>query len=199
MLPSGVAFIISDILADNNARTPAFGSNSELRIRNQFVSVKTGTTNDLKDNWTIGYTPEYLVAVWVGNSDNKPMSGVVSGVTGAAPIWNDVMSHLLEGKVVKPPTRPSDIITRSTCSPTANPERPENCNGRVEYFLKGVKEKQAGGTKKEAVLIDKTTGDIAKEGQTDNVEPREETIYTDALGNKFCMSCTIQPTPTPQP
>ena len=199
VLPSGVAFIISDILADNNARTPAFGSNSELRIRNQFVSVKTGTTNDLKDNWTIGYTPEYLVAVWVGNSDNKPMSGVVSGVTGAAPIWNDVMSHLLEGKVVKPPTRPSDIITRSTCSPTANPEKPENCNGRVEYFLKGVKEKQAGGTKKEAVLIDKTTGDIAKEGQTDNVEPREETIYTDALGNKFCMSCTIQPTPTPQP
>lgn len=201
VLPPGVAFIISDILADNNARSSAFGTNSDLRIGNQYVSVKTGTTNDLKDNWTIGYTPDYLVSVWVGNNDNTEMSSVVSGVTGASPIWNTVMTHLLDGKIVKAPTRPSDVITRSNCNPTEQQE--ENappCKGRTEYYLKGVKAVTSGGTKKEAVLIDKTTGDIAKPGQTDNVEPREETIYTDALGNKYCMSCQrTDVTPTPQP
>lgn len=201
ILPPGVAFIISDILADNNARTPAFGGNSELRIGNQFVSVKTGTTNDLRDNWTIGYTPDYLVSVWVGNSDNTQMSGVVSGVTGAAPIWHDVMSHLLEGKKSKRPPVPSDVISRSSCSPTQNaPEGSEPCQGKTEYYLKGVKELTSGQSKKEAVLIDKATGDIAKEGVTDNTEPKEETVFTDNLGNKYCVSCQrIEPTPTPQP
>ena len=96
VLPDGVAFIISDILADNGARLLEFGDNSQLKIPGQTVSVKTGTTNDFKDNWTIGYTPSFLVATWVGNNDNTPMSGLVSGITGAAPIWNDIMSYLLK-------------------------------------------------------------------------------------------------------
>lgn len=200
VIPAGAAYIISDILADNNARSPAFGTNSDLRIGNHYVSVKTGTTNDLKDNWTIGYTPDYLVAVWVGNSDNTPMSSVVSGVTGASPIWNTVMSHLLEGKPVKIPSRPSDVVVRSSCIPTDSPEENATCEGRTEYALKGVPEKKAGGTKKEAVWIDKATGDIAEPGKTDNVEPKEEVVYTDTLGNKYCVSCQrTQPPPTPQP
>jgi len=70
VLPEGVAFIISDILADNGARLLEFGDNSQLKIPGKVVSVKTGTTNDFKDNWTIGYTPSLLVAAWVGNDDN---------------------------------------------------------------------------------------------------------------------------------
>jgi penicillin-binding protein 1C len=83
------AFIINHILADNNARAAAFGTNSKLRIPDKTVSVKTGTTNDLRDNWTVGYTSDRVVVVWVGNNDNTPMNrNVVSGVTGAAPIFN---------------------------------------------------------------------------------------------------------------
>lgn len=204
VLPSGVAYIISDILADNNARASAFGINSELRIGNKYVSVKTGTTNDLRDNWTIGYTPDYLVAVWVGNSDNTPMSRVASGVTGASPIWHDVMNHLLEGKSITKPKMPSDVVVTSQCLPgqtnNENPDANAPCQGKSDLALKGVKAAKIGTTKKEAVLIDKGTGDIAKPGVTENVEPREELVYTDALGNKYCMSCQrIEPTPTPQP
>jgi membrane peptidoglycan carboxypeptidase len=102
VLPDGVAYIISHILSDNGARSAAFGANSELKIGNYPVAVKTGTTNDLRDNWTIGYTPSYVVAVWVGNNDNKPMRGVVSGVTGAAPMWHDIMAHLVRGNLRSP-------------------------------------------------------------------------------------------------
>ncbi|PIR60447.1 MAG: penicillin-binding protein, partial [Candidatus Pacebacteria bacterium CG10_big_fil_rev_8_21_14_0_10_45_6] len=93
------AYLVSHILQDNAARQQAFGLRSELVVPNQIVSVKTGTTNDLRDNWTIGYTPEYLVATWVGNNNNTRMNGrVVSGVTGAAPIFNDIMRFILAGK-----------------------------------------------------------------------------------------------------
>ncbi|MEK7522162.1 MAG: penicillin-binding transpeptidase domain-containing protein, partial [Patescibacteria group bacterium] len=92
-----IAFIVNDILSDNFARISAFGTRSSLEIPGYKVAVKTGTTNDKKDNWTIGYTPEFLVAVWVGNNDNSPMNPyLTSGITGAAPIWNRVMSYLLK-------------------------------------------------------------------------------------------------------
>ncbi|MBU0578460.1 PBP1A family penicillin-binding protein [Patescibacteria group bacterium] len=94
-LNTKTAYQISDILSDNQARTPAFGPQSVLRIPNQQVAVKTGTTNSLRDNWAIGYTTDYLVAVWVGNNNNSPMSYVASGITGASPIWNQVMRLLL--------------------------------------------------------------------------------------------------------
>ena len=74
------AYIINSILSDNGARSMVFGSNSKLRIKDHpEVAVKTGTTNEMRDNWTIGYTPDKLVAVWVGNNDNSKMGSVVSG------------------------------------------------------------------------------------------------------------------------
>lgn len=197
VLPAGVAFIISDILRDNNARSLAFGTNSELRIGNYPVSVKTGTTNDLRDNWTIGYTPDYLVAVWVGNSDNTRMSGLVSGVTGAAPIWHDLMAYLLKNEPTRTITRPGDVIQRSVCSNSGFLPPPEGCPTRFEYFLKGQAPKKAQASK-EKVFIDKGTNDLAKPGQTENVEEREELIITDPLNNKYCLSCS-HPTPTPTP
>ena len=90
---------ITDILSDNIARSSAFGANSVLNIRGHKVAVKTGTSNDLKDNWTIGYNKDYLVATWVGNNDSKPMSKIASGVTGASPIWSSIFTKLLNQKL----------------------------------------------------------------------------------------------------
>lgn len=131
VMNSGVAYIISDILSDNVARQSAFGAGSLLEIPNHRVAVKTGTTNDLKDNWTIGYTPEYLVTVWVGNNDNTPMNQyLVSGVTGAAPIWHRVMEFLLNQDkdyttVQEWYEKPANIIE-------------QQCFGKTEVFIAGT-------------------------------------------------------------
>lgn len=90
VLDPGTAYMIADILSDNGARAPAFGSRSDLVVSRR-AAAKTGTTNDIKDNWTLGYTPDIVVGVWVGNNNGDPMSGRASGLTGAAPIWNQFM------------------------------------------------------------------------------------------------------------
>jgi penicillin-binding protein 1C len=90
VLDPRVAYQITSILADNTARTPAFGANSPLRL-DRPAAAKTGTTNDYHDNWTMGYTPGLVVGVWAGNADNSAMTNV-SGVEGAAPVWHDFMT-----------------------------------------------------------------------------------------------------------
>ena len=86
------AALVTSMLSDNAARAPAFGVNNPLRLPFP-AAAKTGTTNDYRDNLTVGYSARYVVGVWVGNSDNTPMRGV-SGISGAAPIWRDVMLAL---------------------------------------------------------------------------------------------------------
>ncbi len=126
VLDAGVAYIISSILSDNNARSLEFGANSPLNISGKTVSVKTGTTDNKRDNWTIGYTPSYLTAVWVGNHDNSPMSQqLASGITGAAPIWNKIMRNLLANTPDEPQPIPDNIVQKP-------------CLGRIEYFVKGT-------------------------------------------------------------
>ena len=126
----GVAFIISSILSDNRARTPAFGEHSLLEIKGKTVAVKTGTSDNKRDNWTIGFTPDFLVTVWVGNNDNSPMDPrLSSGITGAAPIWNNIMTALLSDKPDKPFTPTSDVVGM-------------NCYNRTEYFLIGTEPKR---------------------------------------------------------
>ena len=103
-----------------------FGTNSPLIIQNHTVSVKTGTSDNKRDNWMIGYTPSYLVAVWVGNNDNSPMSQTLaSGITGAAPIWRRIMENLISSKPDEKMPVPENIIQKS-------------CLGRNEYFIKGT-------------------------------------------------------------
>ena len=94
VLPKNIALTISDILSDNVARTPTFGANSVLNIPGRDVAVKTGTTNNNKDAWTIGYTPSIVVGVWAGNNDNKPMKKGGSAVAG--PIWNKFINESLQ-------------------------------------------------------------------------------------------------------
>ena len=92
MLNPAACYLIADILSDNQARALSFGSYSPLRLPFR-AAVKTGTSQSYRDNWTLGYTPEFTVGVWAGNFDNTPMQEV-SGVTGAAPIWHDIFLHL---------------------------------------------------------------------------------------------------------
>lgn len=201
VIPAGVAYIISHILLDNNARIEEFGSNSELRIDNQPVSAKTGTTNDFRDNWTIGYDSDFTVVTWVGNNDHTPMNNLASGITGAAPIWNKVMRHLLENHPASWPNRPYDVVGKYVCStsgllPPAD-GTPDKCPTRFEYFIKGTEPKQTDPGRQK-VFIDKSTNDLAKPGQTDNVEERSEVVISDPLKNQYCLSCP-HPTPTPKP
>ena len=201
VLPSGVAFIISHILADNGARLDSFGPNSELRIGDKPVSVKTGTTNDYRDNWTIGYTPDVLVVTWVGNNDHTPMSGIVSGVTGAAPIWHKIMEKVLDGKTITLQRQPSSVVEKFVCMPSGllpPPDgTPDRCPTRKEYFIKGT-EPKLSDKGRQKVFIDKATGDLAKPGQTDNVEEKEEIIVSDPLQNRYCLTCP-HPSPSPSP
>lgn len=111
VLSAEVAYLISDILSDNDARKDVFGLRSYLVIPGHTVAVKTGTTDDKRDNWTIGYTPSVVVGTWVGNNDNSPMHpSLASGVTGAAPIWNRVMKEALKGTKDESFPRPSGIV-----------------------------------------------------------------------------------------
>jgi len=201
VLPDGVSFIISDILSDNGARAGAFGENSQLRIPGQTVSVKTGTTNDYKDNWTIGYTPSFLVATWVGNNDNTPMSGLVSGITGAAPIWNDIMTYVLKGKPQEPISRPSSVIQKQVCSDTGLLPQTEgsgsSCSTRLEYFIKGTEPRQ-GQISSQQIWVDKTTQDLPKKDQADNLELKDHVVFEDATEDRYCLTCP-HPTPTPSP
>ncbi len=122
-----VAWIMGNILADNQARSSAFGPNSSLVIPGKTVSVKTGTTNEKRDNWTIGYTPSYVTTVWVGNNNNSPMDPVLtSGITGASPIWHDIMTALLKNKPDEVAPKPENVISLPCYY------------GRVEYFVKGT-------------------------------------------------------------
>jgi len=114
-----IAFILTDILSDNTARTPAFGLNSVLNI---------------PDHPHIGYTPDYLTAVWVGNNDNKPMNRVASGITGASPIWQKIMIKLLKERADKEFIPPKGLVHLEIC-PTTGTLPCQNCRGKWEYFL----------------------------------------------------------------
>jgi len=130
------AFIISDILSDNEARTPAFGANSILNLPFQ-VAVKTGTTNDFRDNWTVGYTPDIAIGVWVGNADYKPMQNT-TGLTGAAPIWAQFMKVAIIQLTGDNPTsfvKPAGVVDRIICAISGTDPSQWCPEQRREYFV----------------------------------------------------------------
>jgi len=143
VLNPGIAFLLTNILSDNSARTPAFGPNSQLNIPDRQVAVKTGTTQNMRDNWTIGYTPSLLTAVWVGNNDNSSMSYVASGVTGASPIWRKIMDKLLKDKPKEDFPTPNEVKAIQICQTTGTLP----CAGcpliKTEYFIEGTEPKTA--------------------------------------------------------
>jgi penicillin-binding protein 1C len=130
------AYLMTDVLSDNNARAPAFGLNSVLKL-DRPAAVKTGTTSSWRDNWTLGYTPDYTVGVWVGNADNSEMEHI-SGITGAAPIWHDVMTFLHEGKPVKEFAEPENIVRVPVCLASGLLPTAECPQVVRETFIKGT-------------------------------------------------------------
>jgi len=190
VLSREVAYLISHILLDNNARSGAFGPSSQLVIPNKVVSVKTGTTNDLRDNWTIGFTPTRIVAVWVGNNDNTPMHPyLVSGVTGAAPIWHKLMVKVLENQKAEWPEKPEGIIGLDICTVSGLLPSPENpCQTRHEFFRKGFEPNEFDQSRR-GILIKKDTGLPPKEGDSENVEIQDHFVVSDPFIKDFCLDC----------
>ncbi|MCS3392067.1 transglycosylase domain-containing protein [Burkholderia thailandensis] len=118
------AYIVTDILADNNARVRTFGFDSPLATR-FFSAVKTGTSKDMRDNWALGYTSRYTVGVWVGNADGSPMWDV-SGVTGAAPVWAAIVGYLHRDLASRAPRPPPGVEQRRVAFERGvEPARPE--------------------------------------------------------------------------
>lgn len=131
------AFLIANILADNSAREAIFGLNSLLNISGRTVAVKTGTTNDKRDNWTIGGNPLALVGVWVGNNDNSTMLNVASGVSGASPIWRRVLLEALAGKPNIGFDIPAGVVSAAVDT-VSGYRAHDGFPSRTEYFIKGT-------------------------------------------------------------
>ncbi len=137
VLDEKVAFLINSILSDNKARQLTFGANSYLNLGNRGVAVKTGTTNDLKDNWTIGWSRDAVVGVWVGNNDNKEMKNVASGVSGAAPIWRRLMLEFLSEKPDRPFEKPVGISEKEVDKVSGFPAH-DGFESYLEWFVDGT-------------------------------------------------------------
>lgn len=137
VLTSEQAWLITNILSDNNARKEIFGLNSLLNIPGRQIAVKTGTTNDKRDNWTIGGDSQILVGVWVGNNDNTPMKNVASGVTGASPIWRRILLEGLAGKPSLNFEQPAGIVS-ATVDAVSGFRAHDDFLSRTEYFIKGT-------------------------------------------------------------
>lgn len=159
ILPPALAYLVTDILADNQARIPAFGVNNRMHLKDRPAAVKTGTTNDWRDAWTVGYTPQYVAGVWVGNANNEPMDHV-PGSLGAAPIWQAVMEYLHEGLPVEQFMRPPGLVEKEVCS-VSGMLPTEYCPHRVkELFIEGTEPTQYC-TVHQMFRVNKETGKLA--------------------------------------
>lgn len=137
VIDEGQAFLMNHILSDNNARLLTFGANSYLNMGNRPIAVKTGTTNDKRDNWTIGWSDSTMVGVWVGNNDNSPMKQVASGVTGASPIWRRIMLEALKTKPANEWKIPETVEAKLVDIISGYPEH-DGFPARSEYVVKGT-------------------------------------------------------------
>ena len=155
------AYLITSILSDNKARLPAFGPGNLLEVGRP-AAAKTGTTDDYRDAWTVGYTPDMVIGIWVGNSDNKPMKRL-AGVRGAGPIWNRFVKEALEGT---PPTdfvRPPGIVTAEICTLSGSAPS-EVCPARgTEVFAAGTEPRDAGKDVHQLVRVCTVSGQQATE------------------------------------
>ncbi len=169
------AYLITHILADNQARSASVGLNSVLRLSRP-AAVKTGTTNRFRDSWTIGYTPDIVAGVWVGNTDNSPTYNV-SGLQGAGPIWHNFMERAHEGRPIRDFTRPPGIVELEVCALSGTipssvcPER------RSEIFFKDQPPLGPEHDIYQLIEVDRNTGLRANEFCRTNVEERYYEVY----------------------
>jgi membrane peptidoglycan carboxypeptidase len=137
ILSPQLAYLMNSILSDRQARWAGMGMNNALELSNERpAAAKTGTTNDFRDAWTVGYTPQIAVGVWAGNSDNSEMKNL-PGLRGASPIWHAIMEYALQDEESIPFHRPDGLVERAVCAvsgklPTAN------CPTVSELFIPGT-------------------------------------------------------------
>jgi 1A family penicillin-binding protein len=154
------AYLMTSILSDNQARAPMFGTNSVLNLPFT-VAAKTGTTNDFRDNWTLGYTPDLAAGVWVGNADYTPMVNT-TGVSGAAPIWSQFMQYAVPYETSGHPSpfvRPAGIVDKVICS-LSGTEPSQWCKSgqRTEVFASDQLPLPAGQDMRRQIPLDTWTG-----------------------------------------
>ena len=166
-----VAWLISDILSDDAARSIGFGRNSTLRLDRTAV-VKTGTTTNFHDNWTIGYTPDLLVGVWVGNSGYEAMHNV-TGLTGAAPIWHEVMRSLLQDRPDHPFERPDGMSQVEVCDLSGLLPTAACGHTHKEWFIAGTEPTQTDQYFQQ-IWVDTLTHSLAND--TTPIERRSSVI-----------------------
>jgi len=178
---SEVSFLLSHILSDNNARIDEFGPNSYLNIPGKTVSVKTGTTDDKRDNWAVGYTKSITVGVWVGNNDNSKMNPkIASGATGASPIWHRIMLELLkkydDGIMDKP-----DKVKAITVDGYLGGLPKDGYPTRAEYYIDGTEPKDISPYYKK-IKISKSNGKLANdvEIKSGNYEEKDFIVITES-------------------
>ena len=148
------AFLLADILSDPAARLPAFGERSPLETAFG-AAVKTGTTSGFRDNWTVGFTPDRVVGVWVGNADQRSMRNI-SGVDGAAPIWRDVIGAAMEDLPRRDFARPPGLVQAAVCAPTGLAPGPDCPSPGLEWFVAGTEPTVA-----ESYFVREKSGEIA--------------------------------------
>jgi penicillin-binding protein 1C len=158
VLDARVSYLITDILSDNHARRLGFGPNSALNLGRP-AAAKTGTTQDFRDNWIVGYTPNLVAGVWVGNADNTPMIDV-TGSTGAAPLWNAFMRQVLLGQPELAFAEPDGLIRLQVCQPSGQLPTPACPHLREEVFISGTQPTETD-TLYQTFMIDTRNGQLA--------------------------------------
>ena len=173
------AFLLTDVLRDNEARQPAFGPNSVLRLARP-AAVKTGTTNDFRDNLTVGYTPQLVTGVWVGNADNSPMRDI-SGVSGAGPIWNQFMTAALVEQPALDFTPPPGVRLVEVCADTGAVPSSACPATRQQFYADDRPPLPATNDLWQKVRVDRNSGQLATEfTPADAVEERIFKVYPTA-------------------
>lgn len=154
-----IAYLISDVLSDNKARSYIFGSNNPLVIPGRKVAAKTGTTENYNDAWTMGYTPDLVTGVWAGNNDNKPMTSSASTVS--APIWNSYMKEALKSYGNSEFTRPAGIKEITVDANTGKLPTAATKQRRTDLFPSWYKPENVTGN--QTARVDKVSGKLATE------------------------------------
>ncbi len=180
VLDERASFIVTDILADGNARSRTFGTDSVLATR-FWTAVKTGTSKDMRDNWAIGFSQRYTVGVWVGNASGAPMWNV-SGISGAAPVWAQVMNHLHRSTPSVAPKPPPGVVQQFVrFNMKQGPSQAQEA-ARMEWFIQGTEQ------------ADMTLTDASQPGksQVRHVPPKSR-ITAPANGSIIALDPDIPP------
>jgi penicillin-binding protein 1C len=188
ILSPGASFIVSDILADRGAREATFGLESLLSTPFR-AAVKTGTSKDMRDNWCVGFTREYTVGVWVGNFRGDPMWNV-SGISGAAPVWAEIMGELHRGRAGSFPSPPPGIVPRRVTFPG------EIEGDRTEWFLAGTEPSRtapAGATRGIARIRYPSDGTVV--ALDPDIPPGRQRLFLEAAGGDAAHTLVLDGAP----